>query len=329
MNTRRVRFSALCLLVCITVMSLKSLSGQGIAAAKTELYAIPVVTLSDQQFLSGRKDGKSDVIAGELRIPTRGTDRLPAVVIVHGSGGYTAQEEHWARALNDMGVATFVLDGFTGRGIAGTSADQSQLGTLTMINDAYRAFDLIAKHPRIDSTRVAVMGSSRGAKIAVAAAVRRFQKHWGTSGLEFVAHIGFYTPCAMRYLDDTDVVDRPIRLFHGEEDDFTPLQPCRAYVDDLRRRSKDVGLHVYAGAYHLFDNPGMPLGRNEESQTAKRCSWVERSTGQVVNATTGRPFTLDDPCVERGVTRGFNESAHTQADGDVRSLLIQIFGLRR
>ena len=230
--------------------------------------------------------------------------------------------------VNDLGAASFVLDGFTPRGIVTTNSDQAQLGTLAMVNDAYRAIDLLAKHSRIDSSRIAVLGSSRGAKIAIAASMKRFQTLYGPRAAELVAYIGFYTPCSTRFIDDTDVVDRPIRLFHGGDDDLTPLQPCRAYVDDLRRRGKDVEVHLYEGAYHLFDNPGVPLGRNEQSQTAKQCSWIERTVGHVVNSTTGRSFSLEDPCVQRGVTRGFNAAAHLQADEDLKGLLVRVLRLK-
>lgn len=73
---------------------------------------------------------------GRVRIPRAGTDRLTAVVIVNSSGGVMASEDAWSRELNGLGIATFILDGFTGRGITSTAADQAQLGRFTMINDA-------------------------------------------------------------------------------------------------------------------------------------------------------------------------------------------------
>jgi hypothetical protein len=54
------------------------------AVFRTEIYAMPTVTLSTVDFLLGKKDGKPAMIAGEFRIPKPGTDRLPAVVLVHG-----------------------------------------------------------------------------------------------------------------------------------------------------------------------------------------------------------------------------------------------------
>ena len=86
-------------------------SGQ---AVTIQLFPIPTVTMSGPQFLTGSKDGKPAVVAGELRIPT-GMDRVPAMVIVHGGVGVGDHEDNWAREFNEMGVAAFILDSFTGR----------------------------------------------------------------------------------------------------------------------------------------------------------------------------------------------------------------------
>jgi hypothetical protein len=54
-------------------------------AARTELYQIQTLTLSDQQFLKGDTGGKPVTITGQLRI-AQGSGRLPVVVLQHGSG---------------------------------------------------------------------------------------------------------------------------------------------------------------------------------------------------------------------------------------------------
>src|SRR5262245_51679507 len=58
-------------------------------AARVELRAIETVTLSDQQFLSGDKNGKLATVTGMLRFPrsAAATVRVPAVILQHGSGG--------------------------------------------------------------------------------------------------------------------------------------------------------------------------------------------------------------------------------------------------
>jgi cephalosporin-C deacetylase-like acetyl esterase len=131
-------------------------------ATRTELRAIETLTLTDQQFLTGDKNGKVVSISGELRIPQGTSGRLPVVILQHGSGGLNAGHELWAKTFNDMKIASFRLDSFSGRGLVSVSTDQALLGRLNMVLDAYRAFDVLANHPRIDPARIALMGFSRG-----------------------------------------------------------------------------------------------------------------------------------------------------------------------
>jgi hypothetical protein len=54
---------------------------------RIELHPVQTVTLTTTQFLTGEKQGPPATIVGELRLPSGGESRLPAVVLVHGSGG--------------------------------------------------------------------------------------------------------------------------------------------------------------------------------------------------------------------------------------------------
>jgi dienelactone hydrolase len=291
-------------------------------AARMEIYSFQSMTLTDQEFLTGRKEGKPVTLAGELRLPRLGTDRLPAVILLHGSGGVGGNVLDWEQYLNAMGVATFVLDSFTGRGIVNTIYDQSQLGGLAMIVDAYRALDVLARHPRIDPTRIALMGFSRGGRAALYASLKRFQRLHGTVGQEFAAYIAFYPPCYTGYRDDEDVADKPILIFQGSADDYVPVAATRAYVARLKAKGKNVQLTEYAGAGHMFDNRALktPL-KLEKAQTARRCELAEAEDGVIVNVKTQQPFTWADPCVEYGTTIAYDEKATTEARRAVKDFV--------
>src|SRR3954467_921362 len=77
---------------------------------RLEVYPIQSVTMTDQEFLNGRKDAKPVMLAGQLKIPRPGSERLPAVVLLHGWGGVGANLLDWENDLNQRGIATFVLD---------------------------------------------------------------------------------------------------------------------------------------------------------------------------------------------------------------------------
>ena len=128
-------------------------SGKSAAqVARIEYYPVPSVTLTDTEFLQGKKVGPAVTLAGELRIPKPGSDRLPAVVLVHGSGGIGGtggNDDEWSNQLNASGIATFAVDSFAARGIVQTATNQSLLGRLAMIPNVYRALELLSKHARI------------------------------------------------------------------------------------------------------------------------------------------------------------------------------------
>jgi len=298
--------------------------------ARTEVHPIQTMTLTDQQFLTGAKDGKPATVAGVLRIPRSGTDRLPAVILVHGSVGIGGNVDYWQQQLNDIGIATFTIDDFTGRGIENTTADQTKLGRLSAIIDVYRALALLGSHPRVDPKRVAVMGFSRGAQVALYSSLTRFQEMYASESRNFAAYLVFYTPCNTRYLDDEAVSNKPIRLFHGTADDYTPVAPCRTYVERLRKAGRDVQLTEYPDAQHVFDNPLLkeaPVAF-PTWQTTRRCTLEEVSPGRIINAETKEPFTYADPCVELGPHIAYNSAALNAATQAVKDFLRTTFGLR-
>lgn len=296
-------------------------------AARVEVHAIPSLTLSDQQFLAGDANGKPVTVTGEFRI-AQGTGRLPVVVLIHGSGGMGPNIEAWARELNAMGISTFALDGFTGRGLTSVNMDQALLGRLAFTLDAYRILEMLAKHPRVDPARIALMGFSRGGQGALFASLKRFHQMWNKSGAEFAAYIPFYPDCMTTYISDTDV-DKPIRIFHGTPDDYNPVASCKRYVERLRAVGRDVQLTEYPNAQHGFDNP---LGTAapftvKGAQTVRSCQIAEEPKGILINAVSKQPFTYKDPCVESDPHVNHDAEAPRAAQAAVKDVLRTVFKL--
>lgn len=298
-------------------------------AARVELHPIQTLTLSDEQFLKGETSGGTPAtVSGQLRV-AQGSGRLPVVVLIHGSGGMGANIEFWMSEFADLGVSTLALDGFTGRGLTQVSTDQARLGRLNLILDAYRALAIAAKHPRVDPTRIALMGFSRRGQAALFASLTRFHRAWNGSGAEFAAYVPFYPDCMTTYLADTDVTDRPIHIHHGTPDDYNPVAPCKRYVERLRAAGRNAQLTEYPNAHHGFDGPLLPttplVARN--SQTVRRCVIREESPGRLVNAATGDVFSYTDGCVERDPHVGHDPIATRTAVQSVRELLKAVFKL--
>src|SRR6266566_2689869 len=107
-----------------------------------------------REFIQGTTTVPTTVIFGELTLPRGASGRIPAVVLLHGSHGVGNNMPFWRTELTGIGVATFIVDSFTGRGVQETATDQSRVTTAAMVVDAYRALTLLATHPAIDPERI-------------------------------------------------------------------------------------------------------------------------------------------------------------------------------
>jgi dienelactone hydrolase len=297
-------------------------------AARTEIYDIHTLTLSDKQFLTGDAEAKATVTSGKLRV-AQGEGRLPVVVLMHGSGGMGPNIEMWERTFNAMGVSTFALDGFTGRGLTQTSTNQALLGRLNFILDIYRGLDVLAKHPRVDSQRVMLMGFSRGGQAALYASLKRFHQLWNKSGVEFAGYIPFYPDCATTFAGDTDLADKPIRIFGGAMDDYNPIALCKSYAERLKAAGRDVQVTEYPNASHSFDNPLGPRTAtlSPQSQSVRNCKIVEEPVGVLMNASTSEAFTYKDGCVALGPHLGSDPEATSQVKQAVTAFVRSVFKL--
>ena len=88
--------------------------------ARLEIYSIETLILTDQQFLLGAKDGKPARIGAELRLPAE-TARIPAVVLIHGSGGVGANVDGWGAGAQRDRYRSPHPGYITGRSISQTS----------------------------------------------------------------------------------------------------------------------------------------------------------------------------------------------------------------
>ncbi len=261
-----------------SLLAVCALLAPGMAGAqwpgRIEILPVPSRTFTGDEFLRADAPGREVLLGGELRLPLGTAAKIPAVVLIHGSGGIGSGPDFWARTLNEAGIAAFILDSFSGRGIVSTVEDQEQLNSLAMTVDAFRALDVLAAHPRIRADRIAVMGFSKGAVPAVYSAMDRFRAAYGgAASNRFAAHIGFYTPCNVAYEGDTKLSPVPIRLFHGISDDYVNIVPCRAYVARLKQAGVDVTLTEYPDSQHGFDSPTTPaLVAAPKAQSTRNCT---------------------------------------------------------
>lgn len=279
-------------------------------------------------FMPPLEEGKPVTVFGMLRMPA-GTERVPAVILTHGCGGITGADTNWARSLREFGVATFLVNSFTARDISQICSGSPSISLASVLTDVYRALDLVAAVPRIDASRIALMGFSFGGRTALWANHPRFQQRYGNGSRHFFsAFLAFYpASCYITLTDEDRIGKTPIRIFHGTADDWTPIDPCRKYVERLRRVGKDVALYEYRGAHHGFDNPDLLQHQVSPGVVnSTKCTFEERD-GKIIDE-TGRLAGFDAPCVAWNASIGYSPSAHRQALLDVQEFLGSVLQLK-
>ena len=295
---------------------------------RVEIYSIPSLTISDKQFLQGDKNGKEVTVNGILRFPPKPiSQKIPVIFLVHGSSGIGPNVEYWSNHFLGEGYATFSLDGFTGRGLTVVGPNQALLGRLNLILDSYRAMEILAKHPRLDSNKFVMMGFSRGGQAALFASVDRFNKQWNKSGTVFAAHIPFYADCVTSYISDDKTTGKPIQLHHGKADDYNPIGACKAYVSKLKSANQNVELFEYDFGPHAFDSPlgAVPPVISKNAQTVRGCKIVEKTAGILINTQTNQEFQYSDACVQLDPYVGRDDDATQKSTREIDAFLTRLF----
>jgi dienelactone hydrolase len=304
-----------------------------------KIYFNSVTPKSKWELVHRKYDRKPTTIWGMLYMPENAQDRIPAMVISHGSAGVQEKDiDRWVRVFNQMGIAAFVVDSFGGRGIAGTMDDQSQLSPAANDADALYALKLLSTDPRIDPSKIGQIGFSRGGHVAMDLALESFRKGVIGDDTRFIALIGFYPGCAQLWWEvpPPPLTGAPLMLAVGEKDDYTPAQPCLSVADTMKRDGQSVEVHVYPGAYHDFDNtrvyfkyfPGATTLRNcpQAILDVRHDAYYRLSTGEKYAG-----FQAMDAeyrlCTTRGVSAGSNLDQGKKSEADVKAFLTKAMGL--
>ena len=304
---------ALALAVALVAWPSTTFGGHGgVPPLVTQPITFASATLTDAELLTGAA-GTPVSIGGQLRLPVTPA-RIPAVILVHGETGVAANVRHWADVLSSIGLAVFLLDSFSGRGIAETSTDVGRLSDASMLVDAYRALGVVAAHGKIDGRHIAILGFSKGGWAAL-----------HPKGVEFAAHLALYPPCTATYRDDAQVSARPIRVFHGTVDDWMPIEPCRQYLARLQRAGADAALVELPGARYFFDVADLPAMLRLPAVQRRSCALEERAPGLLATRATGRPPAREE-CVQVGVTVGHDARAYEDTLRRVKETLVSALG---
>src|SRR5262245_60370129 len=200
---------------------------------------------------SSKHKGKAIRLRGELLRPSSVAHKAPAVVLMHGCGGWQppahASLRKHSEYLAQHGFIALNLDSFGPRGNAGglvcEDAQEASDAIEYRTEDAFDAMAFLRSRPDVDGRNIYLMGQSLGAIVALRTAVldRR--------GFRAVA--AFYPHCFV--LQNVSPLKTAAIVFAGEKDDWTPAFSCTIAKGIDRMPGENFELIVYPGAVHGLD----------------------------------------------------------------------------
>jgi dienelactone hydrolase len=202
-------------------------------------------------------------ITGTLRLPP-GTGRVPAVLILHGSGGVDGRGHMYGQALAAAGIASFEIDMFTPRGVTQNNIATARPHPLDTLPDVFGALRAMAAHPRLDGGRLGVMGFSFGGMLSTMVATAPVGGTYGLGSPAVRGVMPIYPPC---YVFTEG--EGPFAAMIGSRFPRVPMLMLAAGRDDYdadggescRRllaaggpeAQRNATLHVYPNATHAWE----------------------------------------------------------------------------
>jgi dienelactone hydrolase len=238
-------------------------------------------------------------VAATLSFPDETRDRYPAVVVVHTLGGYReANEGRYAAELRRAGFATLTYDGFAARGSTGLALSRSGPGLWASgVADAYAALRLLAGNPRIDASRVAIVGFSYGGEVAHLAAFAGLRAALNPGSVRFAAHVAYYPAGVFGVVaEPAAYTGSPVLMLLGEKDDNLPVAKVESYLAYAKAAGSAAPIETvsYPNAYHAWTVPAWTSLRfYPEYPSTKKCPLILLGSGRPSLLVDGQPAPFD------------------------------------
>jgi carboxymethylenebutenolidase len=197
------------------------------------------VNSSTLTFQSGSKAIRLDAYLPEVE-----GGPLPAVIALYGSGGGIEGMREPATMLAAHGFAVYVLHYFDRTETV--TADKATIfrNFPAWMKTLWDAVGFVEKQPLVDPSRIALLGFSLGAYLALSnAAIDGRVK----AVVEFFGGLPKEMKLFMRRLC-------PVLILHGAEDTTVPVEEAYHLQSVLEKRAIPYEMQIYERAGHGFDN---------------------------------------------------------------------------
>ena len=183
--------------------------------------------------------------------------KYPAVVASHGSYNWRSHHLIYLEQMRKANFIVFAMHPFDSRNVKSTVGNQINLTSETVIYDMAMSLNLLWDDDRIDNRKIYSAGWSLGGTAALFNAWLPLQEELNKPGASFAGYLMWYPGCLA--LPDLNLWDDDLmQIYIGEEDNWTPPQPCKELVTQINAEGGNAFIELYPNSFHSFDGP-LPL----------------------------------------------------------------------
>ncbi len=177
--------------------------------------------------------------------------RRPGVLVVHEYWGLNDYARQRAEQLAEMGYVALAADYYGGGRVAKERSEASRLaggvrGTPAMRTRGQAALAVLASHPAVDPTRLAVIGFCFGGTAAL---------QLSYTGAALCGVVSFHGGLTPPEAEDIPRMKAAYLILHGADDPSVKPEQIQGLTDSFRQAGVDWQFISYGGAVHAFSNP--------------------------------------------------------------------------
>lgn len=216
------------------------------------------------------------VLQGYLSYDPALSGKRPAVLVIHDWLGVSDNTKMRAEQLAALGYVALAADIY-GKGVRPANSQEASAEAGKYFKDrpllrarARAGLDYLAGLPRVDASRMAVMGYCFGGGAALELA---------RSGAPLKGVVTFHGSLSTPTPGDAKNIKGKVLVLHGADDPYVKQEDVKAFMDEMRAGGVNWELVQYSGAVHSFT---IKSAGNDNSKGAAYNEQADRRSWQAM-----------------------------------------------